>query len=496
MMVEILGAKVLSPYFGVSLYVWSALITVTLLSLALGYFLGGKWADRKPGLRTLYGIVACSGLAVAVIPRLTSIVIEATGEWELRLGTLASALALFGFPLIALGMVSPFGVRIAANRLEDVGSRAGTLYAISTLGSLLGTLLTGFVLIPVFPLDKIFYLVAALLVAVSVAGFLTTGPARIDIARLLLVILALGSLTALPRESRGDIRGTSKILYKSSGFYGEIKVVDGLTTRSLLVDGSPQNFVGKGAEPGSLMKQTAYVMYLSALLVYRPGLDRVLMIGLGGGTLATVLARYGVAVDVIEIDPRMEATAERFFGYKRGRGNFYAGDGRYVLRRLQGPYDAVVLDAFASYDQPAHLFSREMFAEVRRVLGEDGVFAINSAGFVEGPQARIQRAIAKTLEEAFPHMEAFAIEGEKRVGNVVFFASGAPLELRSGRSRLPLGDEVGVIAVLRDTAVKEKLKGGIIITDNYNPLALWGGPISRAWREEVVHFFGRDVLKD
>lgn len=492
MVVEILGTKVISPFFGVSLYVWSSLITVTLLSLALGYWMGGLLADAKPQSVWLYGIILVSGLTLAFVPVFSPEVIRLTQDLELRLGTLTASFLLFSWPLLGLGMVSPYAIRLRANKLELVGMTSGLLYAISTFGSFVGTIVAGFVLIPSMPVDRIFWLLAGTLILVAAGGLASSGHPR---GMIIGLVIFLGVISAwfLYRPPAAGA-GEARILHRSESFYGQIKVVDFKDVRSLLVNSSPQNFVYKDGGK-SLFDHSPYVVYLAALLAYRPELERVLMIGLGGGTLAMLLAQYGVTVDVIEIDPRMVEVAQQYFGYEPRKGQVFLGDGRYVMKRLDARYDAFVLDAFSAYDQPSHLFTREMFLEVQRVLKKDGVIGINSAGFIEGQAARVPKSIFRTLEEVFPHVEAFHIEAKRRVGSVIFFASGAPLEFVSQPSRLGPADHAQLIQTLEASRAKDFLNGGIVLTDRYNPIPYWGVPIYKAWREEVIKFFGKEVLQ-
>jgi len=514
MVLEILGTKVISPFFGVGLYVWSSLITVTLLSLSLGYWVGGALADRQPKVSWLYGIVFLCGLATSFIPSFIQPVIELVDSWELRLGTLSASFLLFSIPLAGLGMISPFAIRLQAERLEGVGMTAGALYAVSTLGSFTGTLLAGFVLIPSLGVRQIFFLTAAVLMAMGVAGFLLAGKKRTGLALMVIGAAAAGTLVLSPHSAKAET-GEAVVLHQSESFYGQIKVVDHEGIRSLLVNGAPQNFVKSGAEE-ALFEHTPYAAYLAALYIYRPRIKTMLMIGLGGGTLPSLFSRYGARVDVIEIDPRMEGIARKYFGYDPGAGRILIGDGRRVMRSLQERYDAFVLDAFSSYDQPAHLFTREMFLEVKGLLKEDGVIGINSAGSLKAGSARASKAILKTLQSVFAYTEAFHVEGGDRVGNIIFFASDKPLSLMPhAGNNLTDAEQSALIQVLDSNRAKQDLSGGAlpvgqaaigrlnlrhcatgaVLTDDYNPLPYWGIPVYRAWREEVIKFFGKKVLQ-
>jgi len=155
LIVEIMGARILAPFYGSTIYVWSSLITSTLAALALGYYFGGKLADKRPDMNILYFVIGLAGVLVFFIPFYSNPVLIWTDVLGLRFGPLAASAALFIPSLFLLGMVSPFAVKLATHKIENVGFRAGSLYALATLGSLLGALLAGFVLAPNFSVGSI-----------------------------------------------------------------------------------------------------------------------------------------------------------------------------------------------------------------------------------------------------------------------------------------------------------------------------------------------------
>lgn len=155
LIIEILGTRILAPFYGSTIFVWSSLITVTMASLALGYFFGGKIADEKPDLDLLYWIILIAGLSVSIVPVIDKFVLLRTDSLGIRLGPLVSSFFLFFLPLFFLGMVSPFGVKIETKLVDNLGTNAGNLYALSTLGSLFGALLAGFYLVPGFSINVV-----------------------------------------------------------------------------------------------------------------------------------------------------------------------------------------------------------------------------------------------------------------------------------------------------------------------------------------------------
>ncbi len=168
MVIEVLGSRVIGPFFGVSLFVWTSLITVTMVALAAGYAIGGHWSDRKSSPDWLYGIIMLSGVLVILTPALKGTILQLCLPMGLRWGSLTSAFLLFGPGLFLLGCVSPYVVKIAAREMHNIGRTVGSFYAISTVGSVVGTMLTGFVLIAYLGINQIFLLTGSLLILLGV----------------------------------------------------------------------------------------------------------------------------------------------------------------------------------------------------------------------------------------------------------------------------------------------------------------------------------------
>ena len=166
MVIEILGTRILAPFYGSTVFVWSSLITVTLAFLALGYFLGGRLVDKKPNINLLYWIIFISGISILLIPKYSSWVLLQTEDLGMRFGPLAAAFILFLAPLFLLAMVAPFAVKIKTQTLDHLGITAGNLYALATVGSLTGALLTGFYFIPNFSVTWIINATGLSLIAI------------------------------------------------------------------------------------------------------------------------------------------------------------------------------------------------------------------------------------------------------------------------------------------------------------------------------------------
>lgn len=243
LVLEMTGTRVISPFYGGSLQVWASLISVTMISLAGGYFLGGFLVDRHPSLALLMGLLFADALYILLLPLIYSPVLILTNPLGTGLGTFISSFLLFTVPLMILGMVSPFSLKLSATGLKHLGISAGSLYAVSTLGSFLGAILSGFVLIPRLGIKTILFLCAGVLILLSLAGIISFKK-YLRTGLMLVSALIFGSAvsgiikTQMSAESSG-------IIYRADSRYGTIRVVDKKEDgrRYLIVNSAQQGFV-------------------------------------------------------------------------------------------------------------------------------------------------------------------------------------------------------------------------------------------------------------
>ena len=422
MAVEIVGTRTLAPVFGAGLFVWAALLSVTLCALALGYYWGGALIDRNPVPRSLGLVLACGAavlaLAVVCAPPLLL--------WGLdlgpRAGALLTALLLFGPCLTALGMVSPIAVRLATTQVERTGHRVGATYAVSTAGSLFGTLLIVFVLIPAVETTTLLLgtsgllaLIGALWLGKSVGAVATLPP----IAAMLLVH---SSVRALPPDLR--------ILERVQSPFGLLEVFED-STRGVRLLRADHSVIG-----GSLLDRDrgifTYVHVLEALRFMRPQARDMLQIGLGTGALAMAMQRRGITTDVVEIDPDVERLARKHFYYvPPGRSTI--ADARLHLNVISRKYDLIVHDTFTGGVAPVHLLSLEVLQRLRDLLRPGGIAVVNFLGFSAGPHAESSHALANTMRAVFPHVRVFRdspAEATPTLANMMFFGSDAAIDPR------------------------------------------------------------------
>ncbi|MDX6397303.1 MAG: hypothetical protein QOJ43_711 [Gaiellaceae bacterium] len=427
---EIASSRVLAPFFGNSLYVWGALIGVVLAGLSTGYWLGGAIADRLPKPALLVGLLGTGGVLVLAIPFIDGWVLDRVVQWDPgpRLNPLLATILLFGVQSVVLGTVSPVAVRLKARSIEQLGRTAGRLFAVSTAGSIAGTFATAFWLIPELGTDQVLAAaaVALLLAAAAVALVerlvaalaLSLAVAGVSVGAVVSLAPESGATVAASqlqnwspvyrRQARGTLGGVTddqsgyKIVHTKDSQYHRIAVVDDDSTRYLRFDSSFQSGMYLN-DP--YRTRFGYSDYLQLSFAYRPEARRVLYIGLGGGSAPKRTWRDfpDVHIDAVELDPEVVKVAYEYFELPRDpRLEVEVEDGRRFLVENEGPWDAIVVDAFYSDAIPFHLATREFLELARSRLAPGGTVVTNIIGAVRGPDSRLFRSMLRTYRAVFP----------------------------------------------------------------------------------------------
>ncbi len=425
---EIVASRVLAPYFGNSIYVWGSLIGVFLAALSLGYAYGGRLADRRPSTAVFSSVVFAAGLLTVPIPWLAPPLLEALAASEVvppALKPLASAVALFGVPSVVMGMVSPFAVRLRADAVGTMGTTAGNLYALSTIGSIAGTLGTSFILINHLGVRTLIQVLGFTLLVIAVLGWLAARrPLAATVGAVVTALLAIG-------VARTAAAAPSALVYSRDTVYHRITVWDDGPLRYLKLD----NFIHTGLDRDQPRRSVyVYADYLHLPRLFVPDPRRVFLIGLGGGTIPIRwVADYpSVTMDVAEIDPEVVTAAERYFGLERGtRLRVSAEDGRQHLRRTATAYDVILIDACLIDAIPFHLATRDFFALTRARLAPGGMVAMNVIGALSGPGSKLFPAIHKTMREVFRTVYVFPVYLDKdpeptHPRNIIVLATDEP----------------------------------------------------------------------
>lgn len=482
--IELLGTRVIAPFYGASLYLWSALISVTLAALSLGYAIGGRWADRGARVDRFCIIIGLAGLWVSVIPWLRIPVLAASEPLGLRAAVLACATVLFFPPLTLLGMVSPYAIRLKAHSLDVVGRTAGNLYAISTLASVFAALATGFVLIPNMGVTRLFVAIGLLLMATAAVGLMGYKKRLGAVAAVLVVLLGVALFGLAPVTAANPILG---IVAVEDSPYAEIRVVDLNNARLMLIDGSMHT--GIDLTTGQSVFEYVNVLDIPRYMMGQPG--SMLLIGLGGGSVMKNWTANLWKVEVVELDPAVTRIANDYFGLGIDPATVHHLDGREFLRESDKSWDVIVMDAFGSSYIPFQLVSDEAFALMKARLTPRGILAVNVQ--CVGWRDPIVLSLAATVNRHFAHVLALPIaEPPDQLGNLVLLASDRDLVLYSD---LPLPDDRFGAEYDRAHAWDNRFTidttGVLRFTDDLNPIGVWSERVNLVSRRQF-HEYLRD----
>ena len=372
---EIAASRLIAPYFGSSTIVWANLIGLVLAALALGYWLGGRLADRRPEPRLLGVIVLTAAVWVAVTPFVARPFLDATvrnlddASAGAVIGSFFAVLLLFAPAIVLLGMVSPFAIRLAITDVETAGAVAGRFYALSTFGSLLGTFVPALIAIPLAGTQRTLLATAAVL---ALSASLLLG------RRVVVVAAILAALVALPP---GAVKAEPGLLYEEDSLHQFIQVVQRSDGRRLLS-------LNEGVAVHSVWREDEVLTggVWDAFLALPPLLGRplesVAILGNAGGTTARALGEFypDARVDGVELDAAVSDVGRRFFGMNDNpRLTVHDADARPFLRRTDARYDLIVADAYRQPYVPFYLATREFFELARSRLTPGGILALNVA---------------------------------------------------------------------------------------------------------------------
>jgi len=417
---EILAGRILAPEFGSSIYTWGGIIGVFLAALSLGYHRGGKRAATDASHTRLVGVFLATGLYVAGIVVFGDLIVQSTAVLPLpgRFVSLPAITILFGPPTYLLGYVSPYAAELAGG---DVGATAGHVYALGTVGSIVGAFATTYVLVPALSVPQIGLVLglSAVVAAIAVAApeFRDGSALRVGgVAAVLIVAAAVGGVG--PSVAGDTVYGTQTA-------YQELRVVDRGDTRTMYLDGQPHSAMDLNDPNRHVFEYTRY-FHASLLFTDTEEVDRVLFIGGGGFTGPRIFHDMypNVTVDVAELDPAVIDAADRYFGVPDSpRMNVYRDGGRQYLESTNHTYDVIVLDAYRKDSVPFELTTVEFMQLASDRLDDDGVLLANLISAPSGPASEFYRAEYRTMQQAFPQVYSFPTVGGPVVQNIEIVAT-------------------------------------------------------------------------
>jgi predicted membrane-bound spermidine synthase len=477
---EMLGSRYLNPYFGSGIYTWASLISTVLAALCLGYFIGGYAADRYPSATTLGVTVLIGSVYILLLPLFSEWLMETVlaGFDDVRAGSLAAAFVILFFPVTFLGMYSPFGIRLLLQSAQTSGRVSGTVYGISTLGSIVGTLGTTFLLIPTIGTRAITYTLG---IAGVVSGLLLLLAPRAKRAVLVAMALALAAPSARA-EDVIDTKIRAEMLLHNDGRvahleteYNDIFITKRNKELALSFQWKGHDYtesVTNLTDPDDLPVKYTQVMTLG--VAYPPQVKRVLMLGLGGGSIPTYLGRFlpEATIETVEIDPGVLLAAKKFFGVvETERMRYHESDGRVFLNRHKDQYDLILVDAFQGGYVPFHLLTKEFYTLLKQRLAPGGAVAFNVH---DG--TKLYASTLVTLRAVFPTVHLYP-SGEGEVITVVMGERApdpATLSARAAALQEKYNFRFTLPSLLAHRTDKDNARyAGELLTDDFAPVNLY-----------------------
>jgi spermidine synthase len=481
MSLEMVGSRVLAPFFGSSIYVWGSLIGIVLLALSIGYYAGGYLSDRFPNLSDTSYVMAAAGLWTGLIPLISRRVLPALAGPGGVEKTLWASTALFFIPSLLLATVSPWCVRLNVRRIESAGRSTGLLYAVSNVGSIAGTFITSFYLIPVVGTEAILRYLSVLLMVLSAALCLVGRPRRPVAAAVILCVLLVSGAGFSRLSGAPD-----GVIYESQSLYHHIYVVQDGGRRLLKFDNSIQS----GMYPDRPYESVfPYTDFFHLALAFKEDIADVLVIGLGAGTVPKRFHKDypDMTIECVEIDPEVVRVAREYFGFPHDdEVRVHTTDGRTFLQSSRKAYDLIIVDAYYADSIPFHLTTVEFYELVRDRLKPGGILASNLIGALEGEKSKLFRSILLTVTRVFPDTYVFPVDyrpgSESALRNIEVFCQKEESGLVARLDKDRLVERTGVLTGGRVTVeglsdlasslyeAEIPREGAVLLTDDYAPV--------------------------
>jgi spermidine synthase len=493
---EVSGPRLMAPYFGTTNIIWATQIGFTLVGLSIGYFIGGRVADRHPDARLLCTITTVAALAAGIIPFIGGPILswsvagfshvfagDAFGGAGLFLASLLVILLLFTVPTVLLGMVSPFAVRLSVRQVGTTGESAGSLYALSTVGSILGAFLPVLVLMPAWGVRATIVLLALALLLASLWGLRPRMRAGMALPILAFVVLIplfqMGISGPMGPLKPADTIIGGKLIYEKESAYNYIRVQQD-------PDGTNKLILNEGAAIHSIYNPNEILIgccWYSNFLLPAPYLNanfdpgevkKIAIVGLAGGTLAR---QYNAAyhldrIDGAELDPEIVAVGRKYFGLTESALHVYYGDGRTFMATTNQTYDVVAVDAFQQPYIPFQLTTIEFFHDIRAHLAPRGVLVMKSGHC--GADRQLDRALVNTLYEAgFKSVYTLDIPGDNIDSDI--YATMSPTSMDTFRASLDQASPDSLAGTMGPQALSlvhpaRAEKDGLVFTDDRAPV--------------------------
>jgi spermidine synthase len=423
LVLEIAGGRLLAPAFGSSIFVWTAQICTVLVALAAGYMYGGRMADKGDDYAKLSKmlILACATLAIALL--ISDYILLFGFLSGPKFGSFLMSIMIFFLPCFFSGAVTPLLLRIYVASFQSVGNDAGRLYAISTLGSLIGALLSAYFIVP-FMGAKLGVFLTALLF--GVLAFAVKGKINLNFAIILVVLAGTGYAITIP--SHVLISDKFNIIAELDSEYHGIRIAENSTHRVLLMDSDAHSEIEKGSYEPVFVYVKEMVFATDKFLKGKGNGQKIGLLGLGAGSLADYYASKGYDFDAYEIDPKVYEIAQQYFNLTTSPSlKVHIGDGRLMLSQQKPKYDVLLIDAFSSeLSIPVHLATKEAVKIYADSIAPGGIAVMNIISSLDGPKGTVFQSISQTMREDFPYQAAIYNENRTEKQNIILIVSKTP----------------------------------------------------------------------
>ena len=483
---EVLASRIMTPYFGVSLYIWAGILSITLIFLALGYQFGGQISQRRDrdGLQqTLLAAPLWAALSIVLATAIYPVVFPLLTRINLILASFLGGTILLAMPLVVLSAMNPLLIALGRDARSTGDGGAGRVFFISTVGSVAGVVLTAFLVIPhLTNFRALLWMSLGLGLVVGGLSGLNREIAASQRRRLIAggVIVALLSSGMLAGQrayfkvlaGMSDIGKDFEVLAEYTSVFGNIKVLavypegEGRKpARAYLQDGIIQNMV---TSDGEVLDHTSFMCRLIG--AYAPSAHNALVLGVAAGMIPRYLQHRGIRTTAVEINPNSLAAATKFFDFDPRGVEVHVEDARTFVRRHRDAYDLVVTDLFQGDCTPDYLLTVEFFREVQASLRPAGVVIINT--YFDPANEQANETILATVAAAFPHvLELRSPSSAGLVSSACMVAANVPLSPEvaialADRGSMPAKDYQTLKAAR--PVDREKLKNARLVSDDHN----------------------------
>lgn len=476
LIIEVVAIRILSPYYGNTIFTVSSVIGIVLAALSVGYYFGGKLADKYPTEKIFYTIILISGLSVFFLHLLTLFLLPVLGySLSITTGPIISAIILFFLPSLILGTLSPFAIKLQNQYFPEkgIGSITGEIFFWSTLGSIFGSLLTGFVLIPQFGIDQIILTVAIVLVTLGLLPLVKLGIHKKSIFKIwIFIVIGILLISVIFKLKNKNI------IYSHDAVYEKITIYEGEHS------GKPTRFFQQDrSNSGAIFLDSDelvfdYTKYYALYKVFNMDVKHALVIGGGVYSIPKALLKDlpKATIDVSEIEPSLYELAQKYFKLnKTERLNNYTDDGRRLLHDINKKYDLIFSDVYYSlFSVPAHFTTQEFFKIAKDKLSENGIFIANLIGDLSRQKQSLIMSEIKTFQTVFPNSYFFAVDAPDKMGtqNIIFVGYNSNNRIDFYDPKI-IKDENQIIRSLGKKNInldRFEFSKYPILTDNFSPV--------------------------